>query len=530
MATSKKEQQRRTELTCFVVIGFGTKTDYATGRTLNLDATYEKLIKPAFDRVGIDCFRAIDVNVAGSIDKLMYHWLYHADFVVADLSTMNANVFYELGVRHAQRPNTTLIMAENGLFARLPFDLSHTIIYGYDHQGEDIAAAEAKRFVALLAKQLRKLLRAWEREESREDSPVWTYMPGMEPPKWVDQRKLIEELQAKLAAKEKMAAGFAAGESPDLDPEALRAHSLAVLVDGAEAAKNRMDYPSALAMLKAAKENDPSNLFVRQRLALATYKSVEREEDDEVAIPVLLEAERILKEECELSISTDPETLGLGGAVNKRLHERTGEPTYFDRSVHHYERGFFIKQDYYNGINVAYMYTVRAAERAEAGRHYDAIVDYGHANMIRIRVAEICRELTEGPGFDERGDREWVYQTLAQAYLGLERRDDAEALIPKIEELSKGPFDMQTFLAQNEKLIAAMETFDRTVQVPTGPVDSGAELAGAGTKRAADAGSAPAVVTPVVRREPGGPIRIDLGEHEDRPVKSIEVTARIEFS
>ena len=98
-ATPSGETKTKDELTCFVVIGFGTKTDYATGRSLNLDLTYEKLIKPAFDKVGIRCFRAIDVNVTGSIDKLMYQWIFQADFVVADLSTMNANVFYELGVR-----------------------------------------------------------------------------------------------------------------------------------------------------------------------------------------------------------------------------------------------------------------------------------------------------------------------------------------------------------------------------------------------------------------------------------------------
>ncbi len=46
------------EQTCFVVIGFGRKPDYATGRVLDLDLTYEKLIKPALDSVGVRAFRA----------------------------------------------------------------------------------------------------------------------------------------------------------------------------------------------------------------------------------------------------------------------------------------------------------------------------------------------------------------------------------------------------------------------------------------------------------------------------------------
>ena len=83
MAKNKPAAKSKEELTCFVVLGFGMKTDYATGRVLNLDLTYQKLIKPAFDKVRVRCFRAIDVNVTGSIDKLMYKWIYHADFVVA---------------------------------------------------------------------------------------------------------------------------------------------------------------------------------------------------------------------------------------------------------------------------------------------------------------------------------------------------------------------------------------------------------------------------------------------------------------
>ena len=219
-------KKRPEDLTCFVVIGFGTKTDYATGRVLDLDLTYRELIKPAFDKVGVNCFRAIDINVTGSIDTLMYKWIYHADFVVADLSTMNANVFYELGVRHAQRPNTTLIMAENEIFSRLPFDLSHTIIYGYDHQGESIAEPEAERFVSLMSAQLEKLVE----RPIENDSPVYTYLPGMAPPSWTDPVELIKELKAKLADRDRAAA------SED-SPQELEKQPLSVIAERAEKSK-----------------------------------------------------------------------------------------------------------------------------------------------------------------------------------------------------------------------------------------------------------------------------------------------------
>ena|SRR5688572_18378985 len=112
--------------TCFVVMGFGEKPDFATGRTLDLDKSYRVIIKRAVEDAGLECIRADDVVHAGVIDKPMYELLLNADVVVADLSTSNLNAVYELGVRHALRPHTTIILAESEF--KFPFDLSHVVI------------------------------------------------------------------------------------------------------------------------------------------------------------------------------------------------------------------------------------------------------------------------------------------------------------------------------------------------------------------------------------------------------------------
>jgi hypothetical protein len=90
--------------TCFVVMGFGKKTDFETGRVLDLDASYQALIKPAVEAAGLKCIRADEIKHSGLIDDPMYEQLLTADVVVADLSTSNRNAIYELGVRHALRP------------------------------------------------------------------------------------------------------------------------------------------------------------------------------------------------------------------------------------------------------------------------------------------------------------------------------------------------------------------------------------------------------------------------------------------
>ena len=110
---------------CFVIQGFGKKTDYATGRVLNLDASYA-IIKEAVEQAGHECLRADEIVHSGNIDKLMYEHLLHADLVIADLSTQNLNAAFELGVRYGLRANATIIVAEEGFTAA--FDVNHQLI------------------------------------------------------------------------------------------------------------------------------------------------------------------------------------------------------------------------------------------------------------------------------------------------------------------------------------------------------------------------------------------------------------------
>eukprot|EP00825_Cyclidium_porcatum_P034023 TRINITY_DN35909_c0_g1_i1.p1 TRINITY_DN35909_c0_g1~~TRINITY_DN35909_c0_g1_i1.p1 ORF type:complete len:133 (-),score=21.35 TRINITY_DN35909_c0_g1_i1:11-409(-) len=84
---------------CFVIMGFGKKTDFSTGKTLDLDKTYKNIIHPAVGNAGFQCIRADEIQDSGIIDRSMYALLMHADLVIADISTYNPNVIYELGIR-----------------------------------------------------------------------------------------------------------------------------------------------------------------------------------------------------------------------------------------------------------------------------------------------------------------------------------------------------------------------------------------------------------------------------------------------
>ena len=88
---------------------FGKKPD-ADGRTIDFDAVYEEFIKPAIEAAELESIRADEEVVGGIIHKPMFERLLLCEFAVADLTTANANVFYELGVRHAVLPATTVLL------------------------------------------------------------------------------------------------------------------------------------------------------------------------------------------------------------------------------------------------------------------------------------------------------------------------------------------------------------------------------------------------------------------------------------
>jgi hypothetical protein len=235
---------------CFVVMGFGEKTDLATGRTLDLDKTYRIIIKKAVETAGLECIRADDVIHSGTIDRPMYELLLEADIVIADLSTSNANAIYELGVRHALRPHTTIVIAEKQF--KFPFDLGHLLIRPYEHLGKGIDAEEAERVRDDLQRAIQALLATPDI-----DSPVYTFLP---------------QLQAWNAGVRPIVAAATAAASPAGVP-ARDDEKVSVLLDLFREARAESDWSGASRYLERLLEKRPSDEYLKQQLALATYKS-----------------------------------------------------------------------------------------------------------------------------------------------------------------------------------------------------------------------------------------------------------------
>jgi O-acetyl-ADP-ribose deacetylase (regulator of RNase III) len=107
--------------TCFVIMPYGKKPD-ADGTMINFDRIYEDFIQATVDGIpgvregipGLTCDRAIDLNKPGWIHEQMLRHILNDAVAIVDTSTLNANVFYELGVRHAVRKSLTILVHRQG--------------------------------------------------------------------------------------------------------------------------------------------------------------------------------------------------------------------------------------------------------------------------------------------------------------------------------------------------------------------------------------------------------------------------------
>jgi hypothetical protein len=135
------------------------------------------------------------------------------------------------------------------------------------------------------------------------------------------------------------------------------------------------------------------------------------------------------------------------------------QPADLEPALWAHEKGFYLKNDQYNGINLAFLLNVRASVSPKR----EAIADVVLAERVRARVRAICEELLEKGVKDERGrpDREqtfWVQASLVEALLGIGKTAEAGALRAKIAAEAPQSWMAETMneqLGKLERLLAA---------------------------------------------------------------------------
>lgn len=396
---------------CFVIMGFGKKADPFSGRVLDLDKTYENIISPAVKMSGLECVRADEIADSGLIDKSMYALLIHADLVIADVSTFNFNAVYELGIRHAVRPYSTIILKEENA-GSIPFDISHNRIFSYSHEGTDISATEANRCQQELSSLISNVL-----SSPNVDSPMYSYIKGINAP--ILPNEEFQDIIDRLGKEEKYV--FVQRE---------KALSYMKKKNFAEAEK---------CWRKAATISGNDDYFIQQQ-ALCRYKSEYPNPKE-----ALLDAWVIISQLNPDGDTLDPETLGISGAINKNLFREGCGIEFLDKAIKYYQKSFVVSNNYYTGENYAHCLLLKSNLLDEGE---EKTYCFFETKITRKKIIEnLERVISSG---EKRTDQHWIYASLSSCFFAIgdvEKSKDYEERF-----YSENPLDWEIDTFKKNKL------------------------------------------------------------------------------
>lgn len=333
---------------CFVAMPFGRRS--AEGRSVDFDAVLKQIIAPAIEMADMRPLRADEEQARGIIHKSMFERLLLCEYVICDLTFANANVFYELGVRHAAKPFTTVLITADAI--RLPFDVAmmRTLPYSLDEAGFPAKPDEDTRRLGNLLSGLREKSN---KSIPANDSPLFQLLDGIEPLRvssdktdlFREQVECSEQIRGKLAAARK--AGKPAIDEVRKSLGAVDAIESGVAVDIMLSYRAVRDWPSMIEFIKEMPEQLRRTVMVQEQLGLALNRAGRH-----------VEAESILKKLVEQRGSSS-ETLGILGRVYKDQWEEARDSgkaakasALLRKAADAYRRGFETDwRDHYPGIN-----------------------------------------------------------------------------------------------------------------------------------------------------------------------------------
>ena len=420
---------------CFVAMPFGKKPPPGRRKpVIDFERIYGVLRK-AVEAERVECIKADYELTGGFIHRAMFERLLVAEYVIADLTFANANVTYEVGVRHGATRAATLLTCAENFIAETPFDFRPLRLLPYRLEDDGtLGPPQAKRLSNAVRERLREALAG----ELPLDNPI------MQVTDWSPEAGGVQHTKTDVFLKrmsyaseigERIAGIIALADEADavrrLDeirdkligdrfvvPQLHTALIALYLSYREKRAYGRMvelfkEFPSELKRRPVALEQ---RALALNRLAEAAEKAGERGRAGELRQQALATLDRIEGR------AWTSETWGIRGRVHKGWHDaeaRAGNESaalaQLGQAIDAYERGFRADpRDYYPGVNAV---TLRLARnRPEDRERLDQLVP-----VVRFAV-ERAAEPTESM------ERYWLAATkleLATAARDWEAADRA---------------------------------------------------------------------------------------------------------
>jgi MAP3K TRAFs-binding domain len=365
---------------CFMIMPYGVKPSQkpegiVAPDQIDFNRLWTAAFEPAIRQLGYDPVRA-DQDLGAAIIKEMIERLAISDLVIADVTTPNGNVYYEIGVRHAAKPTDCVMVAAD--WTQPLFDINQMRQLRYPLPAVSVDDVTAGQIRQIFVEGVPKLARG--------QSPVFEFLPGFpnpDPRRASAFRQTLEELsafQAEVLAARSLSGPASAAKALELRDkfygggpvQAAVALELLYLIRDCTDWKTTLQF---IASLPAELQQQP---LVKEQRALAQSQ----DGDHHAAIGAL----RALID----LVGDTSERRGLLGGRYKRLYAAEQDPArkaeYLDQAIAEYEAGMQLDlNNYYPSSNLARLYRARNDEDDEQKARVAAAVTAVACERARAR-------------------------------------------------------------------------------------------------------------------------------------------------
>ena len=399
---------------------FGKKPNPG-GSVIDFDAVFSTLIAPAVSDAELEPLRADEETVGGIIHKPMFERLILCPYAIADLTLANANVFYELGVRHAFRPWSTvpLIAEEN----RLPFDVQmlRTVHYKLDAAGVPEASrlADTRKTICDLLIEARK---------GKKDSPLFQLVEGLQPATIPHEKTdaFREQVDYSNEVKRKLSVARTQGKDAVRDVEKdlgkMADVESGVVIDLFLSLRATSAWQDMVDLVQKMSPPLAQTIVVREQLGLALNRLKRRSEAEDVLTKLIEER------------GPSSETLGILGRIYKDHWDdakNSGDDLladgYLDKAIETYLAGFEADwRDAYPGVNAVTLMEIKNPP------------DVRGSQILPVVRYAVERKIAKGkPDY-------WDWATLLElAVLGSDE-GHAKTVLPKALACTREPWEPET--------------------------------------------------------------------------------------
>jgi hypothetical protein len=414
---------------CVMVMPFSTKEtglgpDDPGPKQVDFDALWDAALRPAIEDCGYTPVRA-DADAGALIIVEMIERLAMSDLVVADISIGNANVYYEIGVRHAAQRYGCVLVSAN--WAHVLFDINQMPRVVYTADDGSIGPTTA----ATIREQVRNGIAGLKDGES----PVYQAVPGF-PESAQDDVRVTRFKNDMASLNETLGRMQGIRRIPD---QAVRLRTALELRDEL-AAQDAVSDGVAVEMMLVLRDfvgwdeviswidTMPDRLRTRPSIEEQRLLAISKSGDGHTAIGAL---EQLIR-----TAGDSSERQGLLGGRYKKLWDAETDAdvrvAYLESAIRHYERGMMLDlNDYYPSSNLPRLYRARGDE--------DDVEGARAAGAIALKASERARAIDP--------ENEWLRPTLLGAAFDARDVAGARRLTSEIRRDRPGDWKLSTTIA-----------------------------------------------------------------------------------